>query len=555
MKIYHLRLILSIALIAGATMLQAQNDPLGGRDTLVLENERIEDVIDSEKPFLKPPAQQIQPPSLRDLEYLSRDFYVQTVFKPRPPHLKPLEAERRPPLFNNMIRLGLGRYLTPLAQVYLNNGEDRYSNYGLNFTHFSSHSDEISLREFREDYGTVYGSYQTDYNKFGGHVHLYNTGYFHYADPFAADTAATDGQIEDSLRMNFTRVELAGNIQSLEDSEIPYYYDVGGAIRYYGGKTENSEFHVSLNPTGGISMTDQISLNLNTDFTYIRGNIVGEKQNRTFFGLEPFLRFENETFSLKAGVQFNSFRNSVDTTGSQTVFGPAVEASFALIPESLDIIGGVSSGMKNNHYYDMIYENRFLDDDIDILPTIEKLHAYGGIRGNFSQLFDFTGKVYYKRWENALMYTSRPGTGQFQATYDSLTTVVGVYAEVNTQFSESLRGGAALNINNFTTDSEEKFFHVAPLQLDVHATYTWNDQLSVNSELSVFGSTPMTLGETNEVIRRETFLLWNLGADYQITERFSVFLKLHNILNSKYQRWHNYRERPIDFMGGITIIF
>ena len=33
----------------------AQNNPLGGKDTLTLENERIEDVIDSDKPFIKLP--------------------------------------------------------------------------------------------------------------------------------------------------------------------------------------------------------------------------------------------------------------------------------------------------------------------------------------------------------------------------------------------------------------------------------------------------------------------------------------------------------------------
>ena len=67
MKIYF-SLILALAF---TLQVSAQGDPLGGKDKLVLENERIEDVIDSDKPFLKIPYQEIKEGELSNISYES----------------------------------------------------------------------------------------------------------------------------------------------------------------------------------------------------------------------------------------------------------------------------------------------------------------------------------------------------------------------------------------------------------------------------------------------------------------------------------------------------
>ena len=53
-------ILLFFVLILGGLLAQAQdNNPLEGQDSLVLENERINDVVDSDKPFINPPYQEI----------------------------------------------------------------------------------------------------------------------------------------------------------------------------------------------------------------------------------------------------------------------------------------------------------------------------------------------------------------------------------------------------------------------------------------------------------------------------------------------------------------
>lgn len=53
----------------------------------------------------------------------------------------------------------------------------------------------------------------------------------------------------------------------------------------------------------------------------------------------------------------------------------------------------------------------------------------------------------------------------------------------------------------------------------------------------------------------KAFLLLNVGAEYQINNRFGVYVKVLNILGQKYEIWEGYQERPLQAFGGLTLKF
>ncbi|MEO0585466.1 MAG: hypothetical protein AAF135_24855, partial [Bacteroidota bacterium] len=113
---------LGLILLGNVTVQAQNNNPLEGQDSLVLENERINDVIDSDKPFIKPPYQEIKQGAQDKPTYQSQEFYVETEFEPVPPRFKEVDPDEKNRYKNNLLRLGIGRYTTPLAQLYINNG-------------------------------------------------------------------------------------------------------------------------------------------------------------------------------------------------------------------------------------------------------------------------------------------------------------------------------------------------------------------------------------------------------------------------------------------------
>lgn len=556
MSIFRNIILLFFAVFSLQVMGQT-NDPLEGRDTILLENERIEDVIDSEKPFIKPPYQEIKTGSTEEIKYESKDFYVETAFQPVEPKIRQLDKDKKADFTNNHIRLGIGRFLTPLAQVYINNGRDREVDYGLSFQHLSAHKDVIPLRRFREDFGTVTMSKITKDITGQGRFHLYNTGYFYYAGDDSTLIPGTPEFREDSLKMGFTLVDVSGKVFSNYNPKEEVFYDAGAGIKFYRDRHSNQEFQISLLPSGGYRLRDDANIHLGSELTYIRGSIADVAQNRLFAELTPTVNFDNETISLVAGVRFNYFGNSIDSV-NYTNLGPMVELGYEAVPDQLKLIAGVSSGMTNNSYQSMIFENRYLNRSVELKPTTELLNVYIAAEGNISQYLDYSAKVFFKRNQDQLMYVSNDSI-TFTALYDSLMTTTGAHVELNYDLEDGLQLGGALNLNVFNTSNQNgltpKYFHAAPFRLDLYGAYVIEERIKARAELFVFGPTPMRNLESGTIESRNAFLDLNLHADVRITDGFSVFLSVNNLLNSNYQRWYNYPERRLDIMGGITASF
>ncbi|MEM7658680.1 MAG: hypothetical protein AAF399_21330 [Bacteroidota bacterium] len=385
-----------------------------------------------------------------------------------------------------------------------------------------------------------------------------NHGYSYYAGD---DSTFIPGDAEtraDSLRMRQTRFSLGGQLLSNFDPDEPTFYDAGVNLLVYNDRNRNQEVHVNLAPSGGIWLRDEVNLQLQSEFTYVRGRIDTFGQNRWFGQVRPLVEFDNETVKVEAGVNFAFFSNSMDSMGVNNL-GPVIRAQVSVIPEALTIVAGYTTGMQHNHYAGMMAQNPYMNQLVDIRPTVERMNIYAGLQGNLGNNIDYAGKVYVKRMADQLMFIN-PDSVTFLAVYDSLMTNTGLHAELNYNLDNGLTAGAALNLNTYQTSNQDsltaKYFHAAPFRLDAYGSYVWDEKLTARAELFVFGPTPMQEdSETKEIIRRNPFLDLHLSADYRFTEGFSVFLQVNNLLNSNYQRWNNYPERRIDIMGGLTLAF
>ncbi|MEM6264707.1 MAG: TonB-dependent receptor [Bacteroidota bacterium] len=553
----NIQLLLSIALLLAGSAF-SQNDPLGDKDKFTLENERIEDVITSDKPYLPLPAEEIQTRDSSAMMYNSQEVYVETDFQPAPPNPVSWKTEDKTNPYNNYVKAGLGRYITPLFQLYLHQGIGEEYDYGLNFTHLSAHDDAITYRRFREDYGTFTAGYLTADHKYVGKVNVYNTTYFPYADSILnfGDTLPDTqvDRLEDSLRTGFTQLGVSANMirNYVPDQQINY--NLGLNLELFTGRLDTREFHATLSPTGSYKFNDDLNLDLGSDFTFTSARIDSQGQTRVFMDLGPMLRYIGDAFEVKGGFRFNFYNNNADTA-SQTAFVPLVEFRYYVVPNEVTAFAGFSGGMTYNRYFDMARTNRFLSNEIVIRPTIELMNIYAGVSGNYTERLDYNAKVSYRRVEDQLIFVAPENGTTFQAVYDSLMTDIGLELEANYDLLKELKVGTRLEYHIFNTSQVEEFFHATPLTLGVYGAYVWQEKLTVAAELNSFSPTPMALDGEGEVIERSTFVDMNLSADYRLGERFSIWAEFNNLFNGNWQRWYNYDERPLDFKAGATFVF
>ncbi|MFK7972765.1 MAG: hypothetical protein AB8F95_20505, partial [Bacteroidia bacterium] len=333
----------------------------------------------------------------------------------------------------------------------------------------------------------------------------------------------------------------------------PLDYDLGAKLEFHQDKRTNRELHVTLQPEANFGVGENLELGIEGIFTFTGAKIGGFGQSRIFGGLKPYLTYNAGSFQAIAGLQANVYNNNADSSG-QSLFVPHLELRARVLPQELTVFLGHTGGLQYNRYSDLIRINPYLSDNVTIRPTLEKTNLYAGVSGQIPNLLDYNAKVSYRRIENALIHQVPVDGAYFTLGYDSLMTVFGIHLEVNHDLLKNVKIGAALDVNNYTTNTLADNFHAPPLQLTAFGEYG-KDKLTARTEVNFFGSTPMTINNENIVENRPVFIDINLGADYQLTPQFSVWAEVNNLLSTNYQRWWNYTERPLDVKAGLTLGF
>jgi len=109
----------------------------------------------------------------------------------------------------------------------------------------------------------------------------------------------------------------------------------------------------------------------------------------------------------------------------------------------------------------------------------------------------------------------------------------------------------------YSMDKEEKAWHKPQFTAGIETYYIVKDKLTLNLDLTSWsGAKARTFSGQNVVVENlDAWLDLGLGAEYRITDRFSAFLKLNNLLNQGYQKWYNYPTQKFNFLAGVGFSF
>lgn len=90
-------------------------------------------------------------------------------------------------------------------------------------------------------------------------------------------------------------------------------------------------------------------------------------------------------------------------------------------------------------------------------------------------------------------------------------------------------------------------------RLGVNGSFSYKpiDKLKITSWAEYIGK--RTAPSSTEDLK--AFVLLSGGAEYQINNRFGVYVKVLNILGQNYEIWEGYQERPLQAFGGLTLKF
>ena len=567
MKLYKTTYIALFIFSAGFSSLKAQevNPP---EKTISSEIE----VIRPYKPILAEAVKLRRSPDLDNLKtYKAKFSYSPTDRKLElNTDIQKLQAqqladERAAILINNYIKGGFGNLSTFLAEGYVGIGKDEALQTGAFFKHFSQ-AGKLNKQNENTQQLSVFGRSIGDKATLNGRLNYERHGLFFYG---IDELNPLLNQNPENQTLNF--IELEGEvINRFSADENALSYAAKANLYFFNDKFEAKEQLLSLSAYLNKRIRDfNVGLAVATEIGNTKG--FDTKISNNLLRLNPYLKLQASGVNVTVGI------NLVQEFGESSItrIFPSITADFTLIPDFLQLFGEIKGDVNRNSLKNFTDENPFLNSNIHIKNSVEKLSISAGIKGTGGPGFGYKARFYSKKITDMPLFVNNfSNFNKFDVIYDfGDMTLFGLEGELSVQVSDNLKWTGKVNIEDYTPASEKESYFKPQLRVSSNLLYTINKKLTFSadaamqddSKAKIYLANPIPTGSTTyptlpnfnteKVVTVKGFVDLGVGADYKINSKFAAFVKINNLLNTNYSKYLYYRLNGLNAFGGISYSF
>ena len=315
---------------------------------------------------------------------------------------------------------------------------------------------------------------------------------------------------------------------------------------------------------GDKSHPQKIGVDVGAQYEFFRDNLYLLKVN-------PYFEMGDEFYKLHLGVRLDGV-NRVQNGDQFLAVRPDVSGSLYVLNKKLEFYAGLNGGRKLTTYSDLITENPFVGNECSMLAQNVKLGFDGGVRTNIAEVVDLHLGVRYRHTDNDPFFVhdrSVPEWQGFPNKYDVVydeTQLVSVLADMRVKLRDGFTVDMGFAYNNYKMTNEDCPWHRPKMEGKLKLTYDVNDHLAFNTTFLYqgeryakdwhYGPYWMTKYPPQyDVVKLKDVFDLSLGADYRFNDQLSVFAKLDNLLNQKYQLYYGYPVGGIQFFAGLKMTF
>jgi len=473
-----------------------------------------------------------------------------------------LVDEKQSELINNYVKGGFGSLATLLGEVYVNIGRDPALQVGGYFKHFSQEG-KLNKQNSSNQQFSLFGRSIMSENTVSGRINFERNGLYFYG--IDNDRPALNPNPE---KQALTLFEAEGElIKNYKEDDDAFSYAVKANGYVWNDKFSAKESYLTLN---GYLNKRISSLNLGLAASTEFGNTkdVTTSVGNNLLRLNPYIRLQVKGAKVTAGI---NFVQEFGAYSSSRIF-PAVTADFTLIPDYLQVFGEVKGDVNRNSMKSFTDENPWLNSNILIKNTVEKLSISAGVKGTGGPGFGYKARFYMKQIDDMPLFVNNYADfNKFDVIYDfGKAKITGLEGEISVQVSDALKWTGKLNIDDYKPASETYSWFKPGLKVSSNFVYTYNKKLSFNAGVVIQDDVKAKLNiatpvnplqyvipnpSIESIVTVKGFVDLGLGAEYRINNKFSVFAKANNILNKNYSRYLFYQVNGFNMFGGLTYSF
>ena len=468
-----------------------------------------------------------------------------------PISLKPLALEQDTNLYlgnRKFLKIGYGNFSTPYISGGISIGDGKKSLLNLSGNYISSKGNIVN-----QDYSQVNvkaaGNYFFDKSELYGGLeinantyHLY--GYDHKILNFK----------KDSIPQQFQNLTLSAGFKNTQPNKLGINYNPNVELNLFTSKDKVNETDAIITLPFDKNITENLTAKvvLKADLTdYSTRNVVPNniKFSNNIVQITPSVNYHNDIIKINAGI-------TPAWNNKKYELMPDIFAELQVKDKIFVLQAGWVGRLVKNSYKNLTQINPYLAPVFGQVNTKETEY-YGGLKASVAKHFNLSAKAGLVQYKNLPFFINDTATDNksFKISNEASVNNFRIHGDLGYINQDKFSLTAGITFNAYTSfTSNDRAWHTMPVEIKSSLRWWAFKTVLIKSDLYIFdGSNYLARG--NKAISMKGGTDLSAGFEVKINKNFSVWADANNILNSKYERWHNYEVYGANFLGGILLRF
>lgn len=529
------------------------------------------------KPSLADARKKSYLPEINDTSKVNPVFSYEVTSEPFTPiyPINPIKAasllsDPLPKLYKSYIKIGMGNYLTPLAELSITNQRSKKGAIGFYGKHYSSNgkveleNDQRVFAGFMDNEASLFGKkfFRKNYLDISANFlqkirypYGYNTD-----EPFSFD--------KKDIKLNYYDAGGVVSFSSLNLDSTSLSYDFGLSFNFFHDTKERTMNHMGI--TGSMSKLHKgfyIGSGLEIDHYRLSDSI--DLEPKYLLTFNPYVRKSTGQWDFNIGVRLSVERNL--TSSAKIYFYPDLKLGLSIVPEYMRFFAGISGKLENNEPLNVISENPYLVPDGSLFRVPNSKYSSvisAGLKGNNGLGGNYLVSVSYSHINDMLLYSNivYPDTassierGNHFIVLPDNADIFTIHGEANGMITDKFSFNVSANFYNYSLAENEYAWNKPDWDGKFGLFYNLRNKIIAGTEITALGKRKLMISQSPtgwmtlspSVIEEPVHFNLGISAEYRYTKILSFWFKMNNISWNRYYEWAYYPSQMFNVMFGLS---
>lgn len=477
-------------------------------------------------------------------------------------------------LYKGYIRIGLGNYTTPLAELSVANTRSKKGALGFNGRHYSSNgmlklpdSPEKVPAGFMDNDASLFGKKFFNRSVLG--LSLDYTGKTRYAYGYNSE----DPQYiyvpgKKNIRTGYFDLGAKASFASLNLDSADFSYDFSVAYDYFRYTRYMTMNHAGL--TGSMAKNFKgfyVGSGLAFDH-YSLSDSIGMNP-KFIFVASPFVRKSTAQWEFNLGLGLALEKNLTIETKAHLF--PDLRFGFSIVSGYMRFFASLSGKIEDNNPGRVFDMNPYLKPDGSIFRvpnTKYPLIVTGGLKGNDGIGGNYVASVSYSAVKDMILFSNinYPDTlgtierGNYFTVLADDAEMLNIHGELTGEISSRLSFRAGANFYRYTLSANAYAWNKPDWDGSLDFTYNLRNKIIAGVGFNALGKREVLIRQSSTgwstlqpvVKELPAHLNLSLSTEYRYTKILSFWARLNNVSYNRYYEWAYYPSQMFNFMVGFS---